>query len=355
MTTRRTPTGATPDSRAKGQRPSAAEVDSLLAELGADASDTQLRHALGHRHYRPVARAAELVANGLRYALEADLIAALRCFLHADRKRDPGCIAKGALARALVALDCTDTALFREGIRLRQLEPVWGGSIDTAADLRASCAMGLAASADPEVLRDLVDLLADPEHIARSGAVRAIGCTAPEAAEAVLRTKVLLGDAESEVIGECFRTLLALAPDAAPGFVARWLSVAPASGPSLIDPDTGSAADGAEVAELAALALGESRLDAAVALLRETWESEPLRGPRQRVLLRAAALARTEPAFDWLLALAGTAAPATARSVIEELSIYRHHTPLGERLKASLDARADADLSALFERYWELE
>jgi hypothetical protein len=168
----------------------------------------------------------------------------------------------------------------------------------------------------------------------------------------VLRTKALLGDAEAEVIGECFRTLLALAPDAAPDFVARWLTFTPKSGP-LTDPDSRLTGDGVELAELAALALGESRLDAAVALLRKAWESEPLRGPRQRVLLRAAALARTEPAFDWLLALAETAAPATAQSVIEELSIYRHHTQLADRLRACLVGRADLGLSALFERYWK--
>lgn len=331
---------------ATARRASAAEVESLLAGLCADASDQQLRQALAHRHYRPVARAAELAGEGLRYALESDLAAALRRFIQRDHKQDPGCIAKGALARALVALDCTDIALLREGIRFRQLEPVWGGSMDTAADLRASCAMGLAASADPDVLRDLVDLLADPEHVARAGAVRAIGCTAPTAAEAVLRTKMLLGDAESEVIGECFRVLLALAPDAAPAFVARWLGAGPVAG---------IGADAAELAELAALALGESRLDGAVALLRAAWEAEPLRGPRQHVLLRAAALARSEVAFDWLIGLAEGADPATAQRVVESLSIYRHHAQLAERLRARLEVRADQGLLAQFAQLWEAD
>jgi hypothetical protein len=259
---------------------------------------------------------------------------AFRRFAALDHKHDPGCIAKGAIARALVTLDCLDAAFYREGIVLRQPEPVWGGSVDTAADVRASCAMGLAASGDPDALLDLVDLLADTEHRARIGAVRAIGCTQPLAATAVLRTKALLGDTEPEVIGECFRALLALAPDQSPGFVARWLDAPPGADPAL--------------AELAALALGESRLDAAVALLRQRWESEPWHRQADRVLLRAAAMARSPAAFDWLLGLAAEADAATARSVIEELAPYRHNRRLRDDLHARLADRGDAALLASF-------
>jgi hypothetical protein len=266
--------------------------------------------------------------------LELALTDAFRRFAAQDYKRDPGCIAKGALARALVALDCLDAAVYREGIALRQREPVWGGSVDTAADVRASCAMGLAASGDPDALLDLVDLLADPEHRARSGAVRAIGCTQPLAAAAVLRTKALAGDAEPDVVGECFRALLAVAPETSPDFVARWL-------------DAASGADSA-LAELAALALGEARLDAAVALLRARWEAEPLRRPRHRVLLRAAAMARTAPAFDWLLGLAAEADTTTALWIVEELAPYRSRQRLADDLRERLQARGDPQLLAAF-------
>ncbi len=200
------------------------DVDAELRRLDADTALSTLRSALKQDHYRILARAAELAAERLCYELEADLIAAFRRLITTDHKRDPGCLGKGAIARALVALDCLDATFYREGITLRQPEPVWGGAVDTAADVRASCAMGLAASGDPRALIALVDLLADPEHAARGGAARAIACTEPLAAEAVLRTKVLLGDDEPDVIGECLRGLLDLEPDASPAFVARLLN-----------------------------------------------------------------------------------------------------------------------------------
>jgi hypothetical protein len=305
----------------------------LLRRLEDAADEALLHEALSHAHYRPVARAAELAAEGLHYDLEPALMDAFRRFAARDHKHDPGCIAKGALARALVELDCLAAGFYREGIVLRQPEPVWDDAVDTAADVRASCAMGLAASGDPDALLDLVDLLADPEHRARTGAVRAIGCTEPLAAAAVLRTKALAGDAEPEVIGECFGALLAVAPDTSPEFVARWL-----------DPLRG----GRELAELAALALGESRLDAAVASLRACWEAEPLRRPADRVLLRAAAMARTAAAFDWLLELVEAADATTASVVIEELAPYRGRQRLADDLYARLAARGEAPLLAAF-------
>jgi HEAT repeat protein len=181
----------------------------------------------------------------------------------------------------------------------------------------------------------LVDLLADPEHAARAGAARAIACTEPLAAEAVLRTKVLLGDDEPDVIGECLRGLLDLEPDASPPFVARLLNDA-----------------NPELAELAALALGESRLDAAVAPLRAQWEQQPLKRPRDLILLRAATLARSDYAFDWLLQLIREADTATARFLIEELAVYRGNQRLAARLKEQVGSRGEPALSRAFATHW---
>ena len=338
--------------RARGKR-LAAEPAALLQALDRGADEALLREALAHAHYRPVARAAELAADGLHYALEGALMESFRRLAALDHKHDPGCIAKGAIARALVALDCLNAGFYREGIELRQPEPVWGGSVDTAADVRASCAMGLAASGGADALLDLADLLADPEHRARIGAVRAIGCTQPLPAAAVLRTKALLGDAEPEVIGECFRALLALPVEGAAAFVARWLD-----GPPGLRPDAGAGpgaqnSAAAELTELAALALGESRQDAAVARLRARWEAAPWHRPADRVLLRAAAMARSRVAFDWLLGLAADADRASATWVIEELTPYRHNRRLAEDLRARLAARGDADLLAAYAKGFE--
>jgi hypothetical protein len=311
------------------------EMRALLHVLDEHPDEALLQRALSHAHYRVLARAAEAAADGLHYALEPALMTAFERLAALDHKRDPGCLAKGAIARALVALDCLSADFFRQGIRLRQLEPVWGGRIDTAADVRATCAMGLAVSGAADALLDLVDLLVDPEHRVRSGAVRAIACTEPRAAEAVLRAKALLGDVEAEVGGECFQALLVVAPDTAPAFVGRWLEGAP-------DAD-------AQLAELAALALGESKLDAAVALLRARWEAEPLRGQRQRVLLRAAALARTPLALEWLFGLAADADTATVQQVIEELAVHRRQQRIRDALRERLTARGEAILLSAFD------
>jgi HEAT repeat protein len=293
------------------------------------------RSALRDPHPLPVARAAQLCGDRLFYDLEGDLIAAFERLRPLPFTQDPQCTAKGAIARALVALDCQDAALYRAGIRLRQAEPVWGGSVDTAVDLRATCAMGLVQTRYPRALIDLVGLLADPEPRARAGAARAIACAEPLAAEAVLRAKALMGDAEPEVVGECLAGLLQVEPEESPGFVAGFLDAA--------DP---------AAREQAALALGGSRLDLALGLLREHWDAEPLKGEAHRILLRGAILHRSEAAFDWLLGVITRGDPRTAAWLVEELAVYRSNARLGERVKGAVEARAKPQVSDAWCRAW---
>ena len=290
-----------------------------------------VREALADRHYLLASKAAELVGDRLLYDLEPDLIAAYRRFMHEPVKRDPGCTAKGAIARALVALDCQDPAFYIVGVSYQQPEPVWGGSVDTAVDLRVTCAIGLAAISCPRALIHLVDLLQDPEPHARRGAARAIACTQPLAAEAVLRTKVLGGDSEPEVTGDCPAALLQVAGGDALDFVSRFLDRA--------DP---------EVRALAAIALGESHLDGALERLRERWDAEPFKREADQVLLRAAALHRSEPALDWLIEVAGSADRTSAETAIAELGAYRNNTRVRAGLGAVLSERGDPRLTARY-------
>ena len=51
-----------------------------------------------------------------------------------------------AIARALFALDYDGEGLYLAGMRHVQMEPGWGGSSDTAVELRGMCAMGLAST-----------------------------------------------------------------------------------------------------------------------------------------------------------------------------------------------------------------
>jgi hypothetical protein len=191
--------------------------------------------------------------------------------------------------------------------------------------------MGLVASGYSRALVELTALLHDSEASARMAAVRAVACGNPREAEQLLRAKVHAGDAEPAVLGECFTALLAVAPDESVTFVAGLLAHA----------------DDA-VRELAALALGESRLDAALAPLKAAWDGVLVAETFRRALLRAAAAHRSEAATDWLLALVAEARVAVALDVLEALSLYRHNTKLKERLAAVIAERHDASLSERF-------
>lgn len=322
---------------ANAPQPTVDEQLAALDDLPIDrnAQIEALKAALAARHCRVAARAARLAEDALLYELVPVLQAAYARFLDKPLKQDPSSIAKKAIARALVALDYNDAGFFSRGLRYRQLEPVWGGTADTAADVRASCAMGLVASGYPRALVELTSLLHDAEAVARIGAVRAIACGNPREAELLLRSKALAGDAEPQVLGECFTSLLAVEPDETIAFVAGYLTHA--------DED---------LRELAALALGESRLDAALAPLQEAWGGVLLGDEFRRALLRAGAAHRSEAAFDWLLTIVTDARPAIALDVIEALAIYRHNGKLKQRLETALDARGEAQLKDRLTALW---
>jgi hypothetical protein len=310
-------------------------ADLRAAVAGGGAGVEVLRAVLADPHYRLVAAAAGYAGDGLHYGLESDLIAAFRRLADLPYTRDPQCTAKGAIARALVALDCPDVEFFLAGIRLRQLEPAWGGSQDTAVDCRVTCAVGLAATAYARALPELTRLLADPEPRVRSGVMDAIACCEPIAAESVLRTKAQVGDPEPEVTGACLAALLRL--DAAPcaAFVGEFLD----RGDPLLR-------------ELAALALGESRLAEALMELRSRWDAAPYKGRTEQILLKGAVLHRSEAAFDWLLALVADGEHRIAELVLRELAVYRGNERLRGRLADALARREAADLTALFQRAW---
>jgi len=312
-------------SEPRRQRPEEKKLEALSTlEPTADrsAQNALIGKCLDDRHFRVVARAATLAGERSLRERVPDLLRAYARFLGDPVKRDPHCIAKQAIARALVSLECQDVDFFLEGIRYRQLEPVWGGSADAAIDVRCSCAMGLVSTGYSRAVQELTSLLHDPEWGARAGAARAISCGNIREAEALLRFKVLVGDSEPEVIGECFRGLLSVAQEECLPFVAAYLS------------DTN---DG--VRDLAALALGESRHPRALEYLQEAWDVTYDMHNFRVVLIRAAALNRTEAAFDWLVSIIEQGARAHADAAVEALSVYERNTKLGERVQAALAKR----------------
>ncbi len=325
---------------ARRPQTSRVSVDDQLAALDALPAAAAERHALlaqslSARNARVVAKAARVCEDSLAYDLVAQLLAAWPRFVDKPTKTDPSCIAKKALARALVALDCTDAEFFMRALKFRQPEPVWGGTVDTAVDVRCSCAMGLVASGYSRALVELATLLNDEEAEARAGAARAVACGNPREAELVLRMKVSAGDSAPGVLGECFSGLLAVAPEDSLAIVAAHLDAAEEA-----------------VRELAALALGESRLDAALPSLLAAWQQPLQSRSARRALLRAAVAHRSEAALAWLLSLAAESRLETALEVVDALALYKHNATLATRLGAVLAERGEPSLTARYAELW---
>ena len=298
-----------------------------------------VKQLLGDRHCLPVARAAQVSSQRCFYDMEDDLLNAYRRFLKNPVKNDPNCIAKGAIARALVDLDCKDYTFFIAGLHYRQHEPVWGTTVDTAVEVRVSCAMGLAQTSYPRTLIELVATLHDPEAPVRIGAARAIICTQPLAAEAVLRAKALAKDPDFDVTAQVLTALLHVAPEDSRDFVSGYLE-------TQTDP---------ELIEAISFSLGESRLEAALDALKSCWDNQPLKRKQEHAFLKGAVFHRSEHAFSWLLDVVAEEDRISAMFIIEALAIYRTNERLKARLQKVVSQRADDKLSDHFHRVWEKE
>jgi HEAT repeat protein len=306
-------------------RPEEAKLDALNA-LDPSSDRTVQNEAVGRalkdKHYRVVAKAAALAGERALHERLPDLLEAYARFLQDPVKKDPNCIAKTAITGALLAIECRDVQFYLEGIRYRQLEPVWGGTADTAVDVRCNCAMGLVSSSYFRAVPELAALLNDPEKRVRAGAARAISCGSPREAESLLRFKVLVGDTDPEVVGECFTALLAIAPEECLPLVASRLS-----------------ANDDAVRDFAALALGESRHPSALQHLKNAWDDVLVSPEMRAVLIRAAAVHRTEQAFDWLIGIIENGSAKQAEVAADALSVYERNTKLSERVQAALASR----------------
>lgn len=289
-----------------------------------------MRSALGARSSFAVAAATDLL-----FASDTELLAllpqAFERFLTNAEQSDKGCSAKTAIARTLERIESDEESVFRRGLFHIQKEPVFGGRQDTAVELRGICALGLARLAPPGVLSLLAELLADPEHGARTAAARALGCTGLDGAVPLLRYKALVGDAEPLVLAECLTSLLGLEQGAALRFVQRFLSPE--------DEERGDAA---------ALALGQSRLPQAIPLLTEYAEQPPRL--RRKAALVALAMMRRPEATSYLLELVREAEIGQATQAVEALAPYRHDPALQRQLTEAVEGRRSPVLSAALSR-----
>jgi len=306
------------------------ELHQLRGRLPLPEAAAEVQAYLRHKSNLVVAKAAKLAREFELHELRADLVSAFDRFMRDPAKSDHGCSAKTEIVRALEALAVPEAPVFLAGIRHVQMEGSFGPPIDTAPGLRAASAMGLVHMNHPDAILEIVNLLVDREADARVGAVRALAWSGRTESVPLLRLKVLEADRSVDVMGECFTTLLAIAPGSSVDFVARHL-------------DSRDAA----IAEAAALALGESHLPAAVDALITKWgvHAAPT---LQSALVAALALARTDNAFDFLFSKIETAGENFAVEIVSALSLYKHDDRMRDRLAALVESRQSNTIREAF-------
>ena len=185
-----------------------------------------LRKALAHRNNYVVAKAADLVRGFELRDLTPELLAAFDRLFEDAVKTDPQCWAKNAISRALAAFEHQDADVFLRGMRHIQMEPVWGGSSDSAGTLRATCALALVqcrSLTNADLLMHLVELLADKDKSVRLEVVHAIEQVGQPSSALLLRLRAILGSDEPEVLGACYSGILRIEGVSAIPWVGRFL------------------------------------------------------------------------------------------------------------------------------------
>ena len=294
----------------------------------------RLQVALRHPSSLVVQRAANICCDQGLDELTDDLLDAYPRFLKKPSKSDNGCVAKKSIVQALWKLGYDDHDFYLAGIRYVQLDPVFGPPVDSAAELRVMCGYALLENGYPHVMRELVDLLADPEKAARAGAIRAMaGAGRPESAW-LLRMKLHVGDAEPEVMGECFSALLQIAPGDSLSLITT----------ILIDQNASL-----DLRLEAAVALGESRRAEAVEPLLGFARSLP--DPTARpIVFSALGIVRQPKAVEFLMAQIRPDQVAVATAAIQALTYAADQASIRQRVWAVAKATDSAEICAVVEK-----
>jgi HEAT repeat protein len=266
--------------------------------------------------------AAELVLAWEERSLLDALAKAIETLMGAEAiKRDPGCMGKTAAITTLVEMGSEHEALMLRGIRYKQVEPSHAKSIDTAANFRGLCGLGLVKMRYRAPVPLLIELLVDEEKDARVYAAMALGFWPGPESAAVLRLKALIGDESSEVIGEVLLALLRIDPREQLEFVEQFLE------------DSSSA-----IVEAAALALGQSHC--AEALAKMIAAAQGHRGSAiGATLLMAIAMLRNEEAIAYLIGVVGSPETDRAIEALDALAMFKHDAKVVERIRAAMGNR----------------
>lgn len=290
-----------------------------------------LRGFLQDKNHMIISDAAKIAGkNGFKELCE-DMAAAFHRLIGGGMKADMGCFAKIAIVRALdQMLYNDDDDVFCRGIKYFQPEPAYGAPNDTAAELRALCALALARLVHHKIYYLLTDLIMDPEPPARTGAVRALVYLGGRESELLLRMKIHAGDDHPDVLSECFSGLAQIDPSNAVPFLAEFLD----------------SMDPVKIEE-AAIALGETReIEAFEILCRKREDS--FRDEQRRMLLLPMALTRSTEAFNYLIDILENDHVKSAVSALDALLIYRADPKMLERIGQAVKTRKEGSIRERF-------
>lgn len=313
------------------KRDPAAEALAKVAELKRIDNPRELAASveklIGQRSSLIVSRIADLAAErSVREALPA-IIDRLHQLFTGDASDDVGAAAALSLVKAMITFEAGYEA---EAVALRaskhtRWEKVMGGSVEVAGAVRGSAAILLAAMGSTQAMRVATELLAEADQRpprersswpVRADAARALTMIGSDGAAAVLRFKLLIGDAEPNVLSDCLAGLLAIERDAA----------LPLANQMLDD-------DRDEYAEAAVLALGNWRDPRAFDHLRSRADRF-LSSSSQELYLASIAMTRQPKAIDYLIELVSEGNASLKRAAMNALEPLRLLPGVSERMDA---------------------
>ena len=287
-----------------------------IARLDPPERQALLLEALADKSPYVAALAAEALGDG------ADDRAALVLTEHfgtlcADGpKLDPGCHIRANLAFSLGRLEYRPASdMLRLGIKIVQVEAVGGVPFDTAAHLRANCALALAQIGDPDCVRDIALLLFDRSGFAfnrapidptikmepRKAAAQALAITGSVQARLPLTLKLVYPENEEpEVLQECMTALVDLEDPHALEVLEPYLKHSDR-----------------RLAAYSALMIARTQSPGAAGLLAAAIPS--FSGDTLKAVVLALATVRAPEAYDHLHALAGSDREAVRLAVIDAL------------------------------------
>ncbi|AKT36855.1 hypothetical protein [Chondromyces crocatus] len=321
----------------KAASPRGASFDAKLARIRALEGEpavvaaAELKRFLGEASGYLVGEAARVVAALELSALSGDVADAVLRFVAAPAEADKGCFGKRAMVEALMALDASAPEAYLAGLRHVQKEPAYGGPVDTAPSLRGMCAHALVEMDFRWAALEIAPMLHDAEPVARVAAAEALARTGEVLCAAALHVKVLSGDAEPEVLGACYKGLLALDARRYVPLVAEALR---------------------QGEELAAIALGESRLPEALGVLEEAVAGAATGKGTGRFLegvMLGVALLRSDEGNAFLVRCVAEGSEAKAAAALGALALHRHDGRLVGHAREAVAQRGSAKLRGVLE------